>query len=106
MTQFQIEGGGVVQSVTKLISTFFLKLLWPTTKVMPIKFTKKGVDSSILGSDNFVTKRWEKNPACYKKDFFFFYKKKLNFWDISFLTFQKVFKTKKNIKIVKDLYWL
>ena len=65
MTQFQIEGGGVVQGVTKLILTF--SALWPKTKILPIKFPKNGVDYSFLGSDKFFTKGWEKNPTCYKR---------------------------------------
>ena len=48
MTQFQIEGGGLVRGVTKLIAILltFVNL----TKTMPIELTKKWIDSSYLGS--------------------------------------------------------
>ena len=56
VTQFQIEGGGVVQGVTKFILIFFW-LSGPKNKIMPIKFTKNGVDSSFSGSEKFFKKR-------------------------------------------------
>ena len=60
-TQFQIEGGGVVQGVTKLISTFSA-FFRPKTKIMPIKFTKNGVDSLFSGV-KFFQKGMEKNQT-------------------------------------------
>ena len=35
MTQFQTEGGGLVQGITKIITIFF-QLLGPKTKIMPM----------------------------------------------------------------------
>ena len=43
MTQFQIQGGGLVQGVTKLYTTFSTFL--PKTKIMEIELTKNLVDS-------------------------------------------------------------
>ena len=45
MTQFQIEGGGLVQGVNKLTITF--SVLQPTTKSMKIMLRKNVVDSSL-----------------------------------------------------------
>ena len=47
MTQFQIEGGGLVHGVTKLITILFTFVT--LNKSMPIDLTKNGVDSSYLG---------------------------------------------------------
>ena len=44
MTQFQIEGGGLVQGVTKLITIFFPFV----TKTMPIELTKTELIHHIL----------------------------------------------------------
>ena len=103
MTQFQIEGGGVVQDVNKLFWLF--QILWPKTKIMTIKFTKTGVDSSFLGSELFFTKGWKKNQICYKRAFFSFFlftKKTLKCCDFFFFFFKRCLKP----KIKDDLYWL
>ena len=46
-TQFQIEDGGLVQGVTKLITILLTFVIF--NKTMPIKSTKKVVDSWYLG---------------------------------------------------------
>ena len=68
MTQFQIEGGGVVQGVNKFFQLF--QLLWPKTKIMPNKFTKNGVESSFSVSEKFVKKGWKKIQHATKEPFF------------------------------------
>ena len=58
MTQSQIEGEGLLQTVIKLIMsllTFVTK-----TKTMPIGLTKNGVDSSFLGSICFFQNKVKK----------------------------------------------
>ena len=67
MTQFQIEGGGVVPGVTRLILNF--QLFLPKTKIMPIKFTKNGFDSSFSGSDKFFKKGRKKSNMLEKSLF-------------------------------------
>ena len=48
MTQFQVEGGSLVQCVTKLIK---IVLTFVTlNKTMPIELENNGFDSSYLGS--------------------------------------------------------
>ena len=67
-TQFQIEDGGVVQGVTKLISTFSafcdLKL-----KLGQLSLQKMGLILNFQEKNSF-SKRDDKNPTCYKKAFF------------------------------------
>ena len=46
ITQFQVEGGSLVQGVTKLV-----------TKTMPIRLTINGVESSYLGIIRFLNIR-------------------------------------------------
>ena len=76
MTQFQIEGGGVVQGVTKLISTFFsfcdLKL-----KLCQLSLQKMGLNLHYQEVKSF-SKRDEKKSNTLQKSLFsqYFYKKK------------------------------
>ena len=44
--------------------------LWPKTKIMPIKFTKNGVETSFLGSKKFFEKGWKKFQHATKEPFF------------------------------------
>ena len=96
-TQFQIEGGGVVQGVTKLISTFFsfcdLKL-----KLCQLSLQKMGLNHHFQEVKSF-SKRDEKKSNTLQKSLFshYFYKKKtFKFWDAIFLTvFERCSKSKK-----------
>ena len=54
-TQFQIDGGGTVRGVTKLITPF-----WPKTKIMVVEFTQTWVDSLYLGFVMFLMKQVKK----------------------------------------------
>ena len=101
MTQFQIEGGGVVQGVTKLISTFFsfcdLKL-----KLCQLSLQKMGLNHHFQEVKSF-SKRDEKKSNTLQKSLFshYFYKKKtFKFLDtIFFLTFFERCSKSKKIQI-------
>ena len=96
-TQFQIEGGGVVQGVTKLISTFFsfcdLKL-----KLCQLSLQKMGLNHHFQEVKSF-SKRDEKKSNTLQKSLFFslfLQKKKLSFGTQFFLTvFERCSKSKK-----------
>jgi len=68
---------------------------------MPIKFTKNGVESSLLGGEKFFKTGWKKIKHSKKEPFFslFLQKKKKKIGDTIFLiVFEKCSKSKK-IKI-------
>ena len=56
LTQFQIEGSGLLQGVIKLITSFSARL---TEKMIVVEFTKKILVSSYLGCVVFLKKRLE-----------------------------------------------
>ena len=86
MTQFQIEGGGVVQGVTKFILTFSAFVTKKKNYVNTV-YKKKKNDSSFLGSEKFFKKVGEKIQHLFSHSF---YKKKhKNFGTTFFLHFKK-----------------
>ena len=78
--QFQIEGGGVVQGVIKLISTFF-SFCDPKLKLGQKGLQKMRLILNFQEVKCFF-KSAEKNPTCYRRSFFslFFQQKKSKVW--------------------------
>ena len=74
-TQFQIEGEGLVQGITKLITILFTFVT--LNKTMPIELTKNGVDSSFLGSKCFFKIRCKTIKHPYEEPFFSLFLQKI-----------------------------